>query len=78
VGDEVEVECTSLAFGGRGICKLPGSGFVLMCERAVPGERLIARITALKKGGRFAEAVKTSVLAPSPHAVDAPCPHFEQ
>lgn len=78
VGDEVEMECTKLAFGGRGIGKLPGSGFVVFCDRAVPGERVVARITALKKGGRFAEAVKVAVLAQSLHATEAPCPHFDQ
>jgi hypothetical protein len=49
-----------------------------MCERAVPGELLVARITALKKGGRFAEAIKAAVLVPSPHATPAPCPHFQR
>ena len=74
----VEVECTGLAFGGRGVCKLPDSGFVIFCERAVPGERLLARVTAVKRGGRFAEAVKLSLARPSPDRIDAPCPHFDR
>ena len=77
-GDVVEVECTGLAFGGRGVCKLPDSGFVIFCERAVPGERLLARVTAVKRGGRFAEAVKLSLARPSPDRIDAPCPHFDR
>ena len=55
VGDVLTLECTSLAFGGRGVCKLPG-GFVIFCDRALPGETLEARVTSLKRGGRFAEA----------------------
>lgn len=77
-GDVVEVECTGLAFGGRGVCKLPDSGFVIFCERAVPGERLLARVTAVKRGGRFAEAVKLSLVRASPDRIDAPCPHFDR
>ena len=49
-GDVLTLECTSLAFGGRGVCKLPG-GFVVFCDRAVPGETLEARVTSLKGGG---------------------------
>lgn len=75
VGDEVEVECTALAFGGRGVCRLE-SGFVLLCDRATPGETVVARVTGVKKGGRFAEAAKVRTVAPSPHAVESPCPHF--
>ena len=75
-GEVVEVECT--AFGGRGVCKLPDSGFVIFCERAVPGERLLARVTAVKRGGRSAEAVKLSLVRASPDRIDAPCPHFDR
>ena len=62
-GDVLTLECTSLAFGGRGVCKLPG-GFVVFCDRAVPGETLEARVTSLKGGGRFAEATKVSSISP--------------
>ena len=71
----MEVECTALAFGGRGVCRLE-SGFVLLCDRATPGETVVARVTGVKKGGRFAEAAKVRTVAPSPHAVESPCPHF--
>ena len=77
VGDEVEVACTALAFGGRGVCRLE-SGFVLLCDRATPGETVVARVTSVKKGGRFAEAAKVRTSVPSPHAVESPCPHFEK
>ncbi len=77
VGDEVEVACTALAFGGRGVCRLE-SGFVLLCDRATPGETVVARVTGVKKGGRFAEAAKVRTSVPPPHAVESPCPHFEK
>ena len=77
VGDEVEVECTALAFGGRGVCRLE-SGFVLLCDRATPGETVVARVTGVKGGGRFAEAAKVRTSVPSPHAVESPCPHFAE
>ncbi|ACO62243.1 predicted protein, partial [Micromonas commoda] len=76
-GDVLTLECTSLAFGGRGVCKLPG-GFVVFCDRAVPGETLEARVTSLKGGGRFAEATKVSSISPCEHRTAAPCPHFER
>ena len=27
-----------------GVCKVPETGYVILCERALPGERLIGRI----------------------------------
>lgn len=54
----VELVCESLAYKGKGICKIAESGFVVMCDRALPGERFIGRITRMKKG-RFAEVKKT-------------------
>ena len=77
-GEVVDVECTALAFGGRGVCKLPDSGFVLFCERAVPGERVRAEVSRVKKGGRFADAIKLETLRASPARVDPPCPHFHR
>lgn len=52
------MECESLAIGGRGVCRVGRSdgdgsrGLVLFCERALPGERLRARISRVAKGGR--------------------------
>ena len=76
VGDEIELECVGLAFGGKRVCRLP-EGFVVLCERATPGETVLAKITAVKKGGRFAEATKLAAVIDSPHAMPPDCPHFE-
>ncbi|GLJ04871.1 hypothetical protein SUGI_0005290 [Cryptomeria japonica] len=70
----VELVCESLAFKGKGVCKIAESGFVVMCDRALPGERFIGRITRIKKG-RFAEVKKLKTLSPHNNCVIAPCEH---
>lgn len=52
-GQTVELVCESLGFKGKGICKVDGTGFVVMCDRALPGERFLGRITRRK--GSYAE-----------------------
>jgi predicted RNA-binding protein with TRAM domain len=52
-GQDLEMVCESLAYKGLGLCKVVDSGFVVFCERALPGERLVARIIKKRKG--FAE-----------------------
>lgn len=59
----------------QGVCKLP-NGFTVFCERALPGERLLACVTATKK--KFATAHKLEVLRLHSGAVEAPCRHFAQ
>lgn len=46
----LELECESLAFKGKGVCKVADSGFVLLCDNALPGERFIGRVSRTKKG----------------------------
>lgn len=55
-GQTLELVCESLAFKGKGICKVADSGFVLMCDRALPGERFIGRVT--RKKDSYAEVVE--------------------
>lgn len=52
-GQTVELVCESLGFKGKGICKVDGTGFVVMCDRALPGERFLGRVTRRK--GSYAE-----------------------
>lgn len=52
-GQDLEMVCESLAYKGLGLCKVVDTGFVVFCERALPGERLVARIIKKRKG--FAE-----------------------
>lgn len=49
-GQDLELVCETLAFKGKGVCKVADTGFVVLCERALPGERLIARIVERKRG----------------------------
>ncbi|KAL0712145.1 hypothetical protein Bca4012_019123 [Brassica carinata] len=70
-GQTVELFCESLGFKGKGICKVHGTGFVVMCDRALPGERFLGRVTRRK--GSYAEVTKIKTLTPHRDLVVAPC-----
>jgi 23S rRNA (uracil1939-C5)-methyltransferase len=71
-GEEVELSVDSLAYGGSGVARL--NGFVVFVRRGLPGDRVRARVTKVKRG--FAEAVAEEVVERSTLRVDAPCEHF--
>ena len=71
-GSEVELVIGSLAFGGRGVARL--DDFVLFVDRALPGDRVRARVTKVKR--RYGDAVTVETLEKGPDRVEAPCPHF--
>src|SRR6201995_3807471 len=71
-GEELELDVDSLAFGGNGVAPL--DGFVVFVRRGLPGDRVRARVTKVKRN--HAEALATEVLRPGPERVDAPCAHF--
>ena len=66
---EIELDIEGLAFGGRGIAKV--DGLAVFVERAVPGDRVRARIVKKKKS--FAEARVIELLSPSPDRISPPC-----
>ncbi|RDX85318.1 IAA-amino acid hydrolase ILR1-like 4 [Mucuna pruriens] len=70
-GQTLELVCESLAFKGKGLCKVTQSGFVVLCDRALPGEHFIGRVT--RKKGNYAEVTKVKTLTPPRDIVDAPC-----
>ena len=70
--EEIELTVDSLAYGGNGVARL--DGFVVFVRRGLPGDRVRARVTKVKRG--FAEALAVDVLEPSPDRVDAPCTHY--
>ena len=70
--EEIELQVDSLAYGGNGVARL--NGFVVFVRRGLPGDRVRARVTKVKRG--FAEALAIEVLEPSPHRVEAPCAHY--
>ena len=71
-GDELELHVDSLAYGGNGVARL--NGFVVFVRRGLPGDRVRARVTKVKRN--HAEALVTEVLEPGPDRVDAPCAHY--
>ncbi|KAJ4823678.1 hypothetical protein Tsubulata_027679 [Turnera subulata] len=70
-GQTLELVCESLGFKGKGVCRVAETGFVVMCDRALPGERFIGRVTRRK--GSLAEVTKQETLSPHWDLVDAPC-----
>jgi 23S rRNA (uracil1939-C5)-methyltransferase len=69
---ELELTIDSLAFGGNGVARL--DGFVVFVRRGLPGDRVRATVTKVKRS--HAEALATEILEPGPVRVDAPCQHF--
>ncbi len=70
--EELELDIESLAFGGNGVAR--HDGFVVFVRRGLPGDRVRARVTKVKRG--FAEALATDVVTAGPLRVDAPCEHY--
>ena len=56
--EELELDIESLAFGGNGVAR--HDGFVVFVRRGLPGDRVRARVTKVKRG--FAEALATDVV----------------
>jgi 23S rRNA (uracil1939-C5)-methyltransferase len=71
-GEELELQIDSLAYGGSGVGRV--DGFVVFVRGGLPGDRVRARVTKVKRG--FAEAAAETVLDPSSDRVEAPCRHF--
>ncbi|MBD0329032.1 MAG: 23S rRNA (uracil(1939)-C(5))-methyltransferase RlmD [Thermoleophilia bacterium] len=71
-GDELELQVDTLAYGGNGVARL--DGFVVFVRRGLPGDRVRARITKVKRS--HAEALAVDVLRGGPDRVDAPCAHY--
>lgn len=70
-GQELEIEVSDIAFGGRGLVKI--DGFTLFVDQAVPGDLVQARVYRKKRS--YAEARAVEILKPSPDRVVAPCPY---
>ncbi len=69
---ELELDVESLAYGGNGVARL--NGFVVFVRSGLPGDRVRARVTKVKRG--YAEALATEVLRPGPQRVAPSCEHF--
>ena len=71
-GQLVELTTADVAHGGWCVAR-PASGPVVFVRHALPGERVVARITDVTS--RLARAEAVEILAASPDRVTAPCPH---
>jgi 23S rRNA (uracil1939-C5)-methyltransferase len=67
-----ELHLTDMAHGGDALGRHEGK--VIFVPYAIPGEEALVEIVEDK--GRYARGRLVEILAPSPHRVDSPCPHF--
>ncbi|WKK25399.1 TRAM domain-containing protein [Streptomyces olivoreticuli] len=73
VGHEYEVEVGPVAHGGHCVARTE-AGRVLFVRHALPGERVVARITEGESTSRFLRADAVEILQASKDRVEAPCP----
>ncbi len=71
-GQVVEVTASEVAHGGWCVARLD-SGPVVFVRHALPGERVLARVTEVTS--RLLRAEVADILAASPDRVEPPCPH---
>src|SRR6202050_3390091 len=71
-GQVVELTTLEVAHGGWCVAR-PADGPVLFVRHALPGERVLARVTEVTS--RLARAEAIEILAASPDRVVPPCPH---
>ncbi|WP_328768125.1 class I SAM-dependent RNA methyltransferase [Streptomyces sp. NBC_00286] len=74
VGQEYEVEIGPVAHGGHCIART-SEGRVLFVRHALPGERVVARVTEGEEDSRFLRADAVTILEASKDRVEAPCPY---
>ena len=72
---EIEIKVERMANYGKGVGTAP-DGKTVFVPGAVPGDRLLAEVTAEK--GRLYEARILSILSPSPDRIDPDCPDLER
>ena len=71
-GERVELAVGAVAHGGHCVARLD-AGPVVFVRHALPGERVVATITEVRRGYLRADAV--TVLDASPDRVEPPCPY---
>jgi 23S rRNA (uracil1939-C5)-methyltransferase len=72
VDDELELDIDSLAYGGNGVARL--NGFVVFVRRGLPGDKVRARVTKVKRN--HAEALALEIVERGAPRVEAPCAHY--
>lgn len=71
-GTELELEVGPVAHGGH--CVARHEGRVVFVRHALPGERVVARVTEGAEGASFWRADAVRVLVADPDRVEPPCP----
>jgi 23S rRNA (uracil1939-C5)-methyltransferase len=71
-GDMIEFTIDDWGDRGRGIGRV--DGMVVLTDHGLPGDRVRARVAKRKR--RHLEAFVDEILEPSPHRIEASCPHF--
>ena len=66
-GQEIELKISDLAFGGKGISKV--NDFIFFVKDAIPNQKIIAKITKIKK--KYGEAYKIQTLKKSAYEIVA-------
>lgn len=74
VGQVIEAEVHGLGHAGEGVARY--QNFTLFIPGGLPGDRLRARVTEVKKN--FGRAELLAVLAPAPGRVTPPCPVYAE
>ncbi|GGW51024.1 class I SAM-dependent RNA methyltransferase [Streptomyces xantholiticus] len=74
VGQEYEVEVGPVAHGGHCVARTE-DGRVLFVRHALPGEKVVAKVTEGEEDSRFLRADAVQVLEASKDRVEAPCPY---
>ncbi|MFJ9209325.1 class I SAM-dependent RNA methyltransferase [Streptomyces sp. NPDC102264] len=74
IGEEYEVEVGPVAHGGHCIARTAG-GRVLFVRHALPGEKIVARVTEGEEDSRYLRADAVKIVEPSKDRVEAPCPY---
>ncbi|HSE07227.1 MAG TPA: class I SAM-dependent RNA methyltransferase [Nocardioidaceae bacterium] len=72
VGERYTVDVGPVAHGGH--CVARHEGRVVFVRHAIPGERVVARVTEGEEGSRFLRADAVEILRRSPDRVEPPCP----
>ncbi len=70
-GDTIEVAIEKVVYGGRGLARL--NGRAIFVDKAVPGDRVMAKVVRVKRD--FAEARVLEIIEASPDRTVAPCPY---
>lgn len=76
VGERIGLDITSMAHGGEAVGRHEGR--VVFVRDALPGESVIAEITAVPAHGRFMRARAVDIVAASPDRVRPPCRYADR